>query len=248
MAIFRGPDIVRGGLIAYYDVASPRCVDASSTLDTNTRLNNLAGGTMQMQPHDTTNGNMSFVIDNGAYVYNQNGINAGSPGWKSTENQLRTDDFTFICWFKYTYGSSNQRSNNIYGGGFSGQTSFYLSPGGTSSSHGVLRYSDAGSTNNYSRTGAYGGNDNNWHQFAAIDSGPDGAHSTEVFIDGVSFGTTTSNGSYDTPDGSRQMVWGSWSITYGNFNGRSNCFMYYNRALTSTEVVHNYNVTKNRFQ
>ena len=51
MAIFRGPDIVRGVLIAYYDVASPRCVDASSTLDTNTRLNNLAGGTMQMQPH-----------------------------------------------------------------------------------------------------------------------------------------------------------------------------------------------------
>lgn len=248
MGFNRGPKIVTDGLVAYFDVASTRCVDASQGLTSSTRLKNLAGGDLEMVPYDTTNSNMSFVIDNGNYVYDQNGINGGYPGWYGSINQARTDDFTFICWFKYTYGSSNQRSNNIYGGGFSGRTSFYLSPGGTSSSHGVLRYSDAGSANAYSRTGAYGGNDNTWHQFAAVDSGPDGAHSTEVFIDGVSKGTTTSNASFDTPDGTGQFTWGSWSLTYGNMNARSNCYMYYNRALSDNEILQNYNTIKNRFQ
>ena len=248
MGFYRGPNIVRDGLVAYYDVASTRCVDASTTITTNTRLNNLAGGTMQMIPYDITNSNMSFVIDNGNYVYNQNGINGGYPGWYSSITQSRTDNYTFICWFKYTYGASNQRSNNIYGGGFNSRTSWYLSPSGTSISHGVLRYSNGGSADYYSLTGAYGGNDNTWHQFAAVDTGPDGAHTTEVFIDGVSKGSVTSNTNYDTPHGSGQMVWGSWSNTYGNFNGKSNCFMYYNRALDSSEIVHNYNVTKSRFQ
>ena len=247
MGFYRGPNIVREGLVAYYDVASSRCVDASQPIDANTRLNNLAGSTVQMQPYDISNSNMSFVLENGSYVYNQNGINGGYPGWYSTELQSRTDNYTFICWFKYTYGSSNQRANNIYGGGFSGRTSFYLSPSGTSSSHGVLRYSDAGSANAYSLTDNFGGNDNQWHMFAAVDTGGDGAHSTELFIDAISKGTATSNTSYDTPDGNAQFTWGSWSITYGNFNGRSNCFMYYDRALSADEIMQNYKTISNRF-
>jgi hypothetical protein len=249
MAFNYSPKIPTNGLVAYFDVSNPKCIDASQAITTNTRLNNLVGGgSLQMRPYDVTNDNMTFVIDKGNYVYNQNGINSGYPCWYSTENVTRTDDFTFTCWFKYNYGSSNQRSNNIYGGGFNGRTSFYLSPGGTSSSHGVLRYSDVGGTNGYSVISNWGGNDGSWHQFTAVDSGGDGAHNTKVYIDGVYKGQGTSNASYDTPDGTGQMTWGSWSNTYGNFNGRSNCYAYYNRALTADEVLDAYNATKSRFQ
>jgi len=253
MATAYSPKIVTDGLLAYFDVNNPKCVDASQTIDTNTRLKNLVrgGSTIEMQSRTETAsyGNMSFVKEGGIYVYDQNGINGGEPGWKSTLNYPRVDDFTFICWFKYNYGSEYQRSDNIYGGGFSGRTSFYLSPGGTSSSHGALRYSDAGSANAY---GVYlpasaGGNDGFWHMFAAVDSGGDGDHTTKVYIDGILKGSGTSNASYDTPDGTGRFTWGSWSETYGNMNARSNCYSYYERALTDKEIMQNYIALKDRF-
>jgi len=249
MAAEGGPNISEDGLTVYFDVSNPKCVDASQTVDTNTRLNNLAGGTLKMSPYDTTNGNMSFVLENGNYVYNQNGINGGDPGWVSTVYPTRVDDYTFICWFKYTYGNGNQRAENIYGGGFNGQTSFYLSPGGTSAYHGALRYSDASSANSYQVYGTgHGGNDGNWHMFTTTDTGGDGNQTTKLYIDGILKQTVQSNASHDTPDGTRQMTWGSWSAGYGNFNGRSNCYMYYERTLSDDEVLGIYNATKNRFQ
>lgn len=246
------PKIVTDGLVAYFDVNNPKCVDASQTIDTNTRLKNLVRGgsaiEMQSRTETASYGNMSFVKEGGIYVYDQNGINGGEPGWKSTITHTHVDDYTFICWFKYNYGSGNQRTDNIYGGGFSGKISFYLSPGGTSSSHGVLRYSQAGSANAYSVTSSSnGGNDGSWHMFAAVDSGGDGDHTTKVYIDGILKQTGTSNASYDTPDGTGIFTWGSWSETYGNMNARSNCYSYYERALTDEEIMQNYMAFKSRF-
>jgi len=241
-----GPSLTNQNLVAYFDVANPKCIDASQTIVAGTRLQNLAGGDPEMYPYDSL-ANMSFVLENGKYIYNQNGVNGGDPGWLSTVNVSRSDSYTFVCWFKFTYGTGNQRAENIYGGGFQSETSFVISWGGTSSSHGVLRYSDAGGTNSYSAAGAHGGNDNNWHQFASTDEGGDGNQTTKVYIDGVLKQTATSNASHDTPDGSARMTWGSWSGGYGNFNGRTNCYMYYDRVLSAQEIANLYNATKGRF-
>ena len=48
-------------------------------------------------------------------------------------------------------------------------------------------------------------------------------------------------------DGTDTMIWGSWSGTYGNFNGRTNCFMYYERVLSDSEMLNIYNGMKRRF-
>ena len=242
-----GPNITNQNLVAYFDVTNEKCIDATQTIDANTRLNNLAGGDPIMYPYDSY-ANMSFVQENGNYVYNQNGVNGGDPGWLSTVSIARSDSYSFVAWFKFTYGTGNQRAENIYGGGFQSETSFVISWGGTSSSHGVLRYSDAGGTNSYSDANAYGGNDNNWHMFASTDEGGDGNQNTKFYIDGILKGNSTSNGSHDTPDGSARMTWGSWSGGYGNYNGRTNCYMYYDRVLSAQEIVDLYNATKNRFQ
>ena len=154
----------------------------------------------------------------------------------------------FVCWFKFNYGLDYQRAQNIYGGGFSAQTSFVISWGGTSASHGVLRYPETGTDHNYNRTADYGGNDGNWHMFASTDTGGDGAQSTTVYIDGVSQGTTTSNASYDTPDTATRLTWGSWNVTYGNMGGKTNCYMYYERVLSASEILQIYNQMKGRFQ
>lgn len=268
MAFKRGPQIVTNGLVTYFDVANPKCIDATQTIDTNTRLNNLAGGSLQLEPHDTSNGNMTFVLDNGNYVYNQDGLtgiadvtqqptdNDPDPGWKSTENLNRVDDYTFIGWFKYVYGANygdEQRRENIYGGGFKSRTSFFLSDSGVGNFNGLLRHSDVGSENSYSVGGysesdpSFNGNDGNWHMFASTDTGGDGNQTTKFYLDGILKTTKTSNASYDTPDGASQMVWGSWNTSYGNFTGKSNCFMYYERVLSDAEILQNYNALKHKF-
>ena len=148
MAIAYNPKIPKNQLVFLFDISNPKCVDATQTIDANTRLNNLAGGSLQLQSEQTVSGSlgdMSFVKDGKLYVYNQVGTNASNyPGWKGTETVTAVDDYSFVGWYKYEIGSSNQRANNIYGGGFRGRTSFYLSPGGTSNKSGALRYSEAG--------------------------------------------------------------------------------------------------------
>lgn len=243
--------IVTEGLAVFLDVNNPDCVQANrnTTITSGVRLRNLMDPTFEFAPNDVTNNNMLFEIDNGRYVYRQIGTNGGSPDWYATTVRERRDNYSFNVWFKYNYGGGTQRANNIYGGGFRSRTSFYLSPGGTSSFHGALRYSDAGGANGYSSgTSTVTGNDGNWHMFTAVDTGGDGAHNTKVYIDGNNVSNTNSNGSHDTPDGDGTMCWGSWSGGYGNMNARSNLYMYYeNKVLTQEEIRQNYEATRHLF-
>jgi len=251
MGIVYNTNVVRDGLVFMFDVSNPKCVDATQTIDANTRLKNLAGGSLQLQPEQTsagTLGDMSFVKDGELYVYDQIGTDGSTfPGWKGTENVTAVDDYSFIAWYKYQIGSENQRNNNIYGGGFRGRTSFYLSPSGTSVNSGVIRYSEPGSANALFVTGNHGTTDGNWHMFASRDFGPDGNHTTEVYIDGEFVQSGTSNASHDTVEGEEGVVWGNWSGTYGNMNGRTNLFMYYNRTLDATEIKQIFESTRDRY-
>lgn len=244
-----GVSVPTDNLKFYFDVNNSKCVDASAAITSSTTLTNLVDSSYTFAPSDTTSsglGAMSFTQDNGNYVYSQNAKVGGDPCWLGASIP-RVDNFTFICWFKAAYGTTTQRSENIYGGGFDGRTSFYLVPGGTSTYNGLLRYSDAGSTNSYSIGDSYGATDNNWHCWAAVDYGPDYYHKTDFYIDASYKGTATSNTSYDTPDGNAAPIWGSWTTTYGNFGGSTNLFMYYERTLTPAEIYNVYQNTRTRF-
>ena len=244
-----GVSVPTDNLKFYFDVNNPKCVNASAAITSSTTLTNLVDSSYTFAPYDTTSsglGAMSFTQDNGNYVYSQNAKVGGEPSWVGASIP-RVDEFTFICWYKLAYGTATQRSENIYGGGFSGRTSFYLVPGGTSTYNGVLRYSDASSTNSYSAGSSYGATDNNWHCWAAVDYGPDGYHKTDFYIDGAFKITGTSNTSFDTPDGNGTPIWSAWTETYGNFGGSTNLFMYYEKALTAAEIYNVYQNTRTRF-
>lgn len=273
MAFSFSPKIVTNGLVAYYDVNNPKCVDTSQSITADTRLNNLAKNSTfpQLRPNtsggnDPSDGNMTFVLDNGHYVYDQDGVtgfgNNAFPSWKGVSSSRRVDDYTFMGWYKFLTNPDNTASVhqrhgvNIYGGGFESRTSFYLSVQGFGNKQGVLRYSNNGNSNeNYTVNNTHGANDNEWHMFASTDTGGDSAQITKLYIDGVhvqtrNLSTHPTTDPHPTPktDGrSPLIVWGGWSPTYGNFTGRTNCFGYYERVLSDAEILQNYNALKPRF-
>ena len=247
-----GSNIVLDGLAVFIDPNNSKCVDATQTITTGTRLSNLVTkgsifGSMQFQPNvsGTTNGNMSFTQEpNGDWVYDQVSVNGGEPGWVSSASYSKLTSFSFSAWFKFQHGASFQRADNIYGGGWESNTAFYLSAGGTSSSHVILPTSTGGSI---SITSNYGASDGEWHQFTATDTGVDAAHVTKLYIDGE-FKTSSSSPSYVSSTAGSNMTWACWSPTYGNMGGKTGCYMYYhNKVLTDLEVRQNYEAQRGRF-
>ena len=245
-----GSGIPTRNLKVLLDVSNPNCVDVTQSITDATELNNLYGWTdIHFKPFISDTSGMSYVLDanTGNYNYAQVGTGTLDSGWVSNVDLPMTTNYTFHCWFKFLPGAT-QRTENIYGGGFNGRTSFYLVPSGTSSSHGVLRYSDAGSSNSYSRTSSgWGGNDGNWHLFSSVDRGTDGNKWTYFYVDGELKNAYERSVAHDIPDGLKQMTWGSWSGSYGNFGGESNLYMYYDIDQTDDEVERVFQATRSRF-
>ena len=251
--------IITDDLVLYIDVNNPKCVDASLDITSSTKLKNLAGGSysdIQLGVYDSgAVPEMQFVKDEQTdlWIYDQDGVSdtGENPGWISDANYSRTDDdnnYSFMCWYKYPFGNSTQRVQNIYGGGFQSKTSFVLTWSGTSSSRGILRYPNTSTTGSYSGTTTQFSDTEQWICFAATDKNIDGGtYETKRYFNGVLDGTSTANASFVAPTGDNKFTWGSWSGGYGAATMKSNLFMYYNRTLTAEEIMHNYLATKAKF-
>jgi len=252
MALHHNPRIVTNGLLVLLDVADARCNSKQTTgaLSSGHRLYNLADQSyLEYFYNDVgTEAHQSVYLQNGGPVLYHNAYDGTyhDTTWRGVTTSARHNDYTVISWFRFD--NTSQQSENIYGGGFTGQTSFYMSPGGTSESDGVLLYSDTGGTNAFS-TNPGGGNDDQWHMRAYTMTGPDiGVQTCKYYRDGVQISAANSNSSHDNPDGNNYMRWGSWTDAYGNLRGYLNGFMYYNRVLSASEILANYVATKARYQ
>jgi hypothetical protein len=243
--MYTGPHIVTNGLEVLLDVNNTKCVDPTQTLTgTGDTIKNLIDTSLTFYPYDYPN--MTFVLDNNLYVYEQNGINGGDPGWVSNSGINQVENYTFSCWVKYRIGLDYQRAENIYLGGFNSRSCFRLTSGGVTANSGILRFDHAGG-NSTAIDSNFGTYDNNWHQFTSVDTGGDGDHTIKFYLDGVYKTEVKTNETFIVPYGNNLLTWGSWSIGYGNFNGRSNYYMYYSRALSDKEVMQNYISTKYKF-
>ena len=253
MSFSTGPNIPRESLTALFDVSNPKCylsASADTGLPDGTKLYNLVRGTSidYLYNDQSTEAYQDIVAHNGSLVLRHNAFDGTNRDttWRADANITRVNDYTFVCWYKFD--NTGQQNENIYGGGFNGRTSFYMSPSVTSESHGVLNYSDAGGTNAFSTTADHGANDGNWHMRAFTTTGPDvGVTTTKFYVDGVLKQTGTSNSEHDNPDGDGLMRWGSWTGGYGNMEGDMNHFMYYEKVLTDAEILQIYNATKKRY-
>ena len=219
MGIARGPKIVTSGLLLALDAADKLSYPGSGTTWRNLASNNFNC--------TLTNGPTFSGANMGSIVYD----GADDSG---TCNLVTSDanNVTMEAWFKATtlpgslilYNGNSATSGYGFTHGACGATSttLYVFFGGLNCN--VVSY--AGMTTNV------------WYQ-AVYTRTTTPSTSNILYINGISRSTNTSS----NPNAPA----GSTLIGHSAFNGNISIARIYNRALTATEVLQNYNATKNRY-
>jgi hypothetical protein len=227
------PRIISNGLTVYLDAANTRSY-AGSGFTVNPLVGGI-GGTLVNGIGFSSQNNGSFFYD-GSDDYFRFPLNffvhdSGSP-------------FTISVWFKTATSGMifGQENGATPGAGGGWVPAIYVD------TNGKIRTSCfwGGSTTNQSTSSA-SVNDNLWHQITVTFE----SNSHKSFLDGILFDTISKAQSFYSLTyyyylGSGKNA--SWPNT-GNMtlSGNISNFLFYNRALTSQEVLQNYNATKMRY-
>ena len=229
MGTYGGPDIVTDGLVFSVDAANKKSYPGSGTA-----WNDLSGNA---NTGTLTNG-PAFDSENSGNV-NFDGTNDYIILTSAITNSIYTVNF----WYKTggndgTYGYFTTDSSATSKG-------FAMSEGGTASitggalSYGNFYYYAQPTATKLTQTTLL--TTNTWYNIAAVFD--TSSNNIKVYINGVlDINQSISNIQTDV------VQIGRWNSGNANFiNGNMASFKIYNRALTSTEVVQNYNATKSRF-
>lgn len=139
-------------------------------------------------------------------------------------------EYSISVWVK---SNGPQSSENIYAGGWTSRISMRIASGGTSPVPGILIYnSTGGGTNSVSITSNDNVLDGDWHNIVATVSKD--TYQIKIYYDGVNVQNGTANDHLFW--GTTSLNIGSWSGTYGNFNGLIDEFQIFNRALSPEQI------------
>ena len=234
MGIARGPKIVTSGLLLALDAADKLSYPGSGTTWRDLSGNNF-NCTLTNGP-TFSGANMGSIVFDGTNDYVDT-VNTG------TTFQFANVTFTVSLWIK-----TSATSGVIISKGATASTAgwmFQFDSAGTVS--GTTKGSDG--TNTYNRTSTSTVNNNTWRNIVAVyttNTTTLASNTTSIYIDGVlSNGTGTLGGlvyatTTDTVQIGRRPTGAYWSGSVSNIQ-------IYNRSLTSTEILQNYNATKSRF-
>ena len=218
MGLDHSPLIVTDGLALYLDAGNTR-----SYLGSGNTAYDLSGS-----------GNTSALTNGPTYLSSNLGtfVLDGSNDYilvNSQANILSKTEYTKIA---YIYISNFSTVNNIISGGFSGQHAFWMF--GTDK----LNAGHNGAWNTV--VGATSLSLNTWY-FAAVTY----SNSTgwKLYLNGREDGTSATTTTFT---GNQEIVIGAFSSS-NNFTGRIASVQVYNRALSASEIVQNYNATKRRY-
>ena len=234
MGIARGPKIVTSGLLLALDAADKNSYAGSGTAwrDLSGNSNN---GTLTNGPTFSA-GNQGSIVFDGTNDYVDT-VNTG------TTFQFANVTFTVSLWIK-----TSATSGVIISKGATASTAgwlFQFNSEGTVS--GTTKGSDG--TNTYNRASTATVNNNTWRNIVSVyttNTTTLASNTTSIYIDGVlSNGTGTLGGAVnatttDTIQIGRRPTGAYWSGSVSNIQ-------IYNRALSATEILQNYNATKSRF-
>lgn len=220
MGIARGPKIVTSGLLLALDAADKLSYPGSGTTWRNLASNNFNC--------TLTNGPTFSGANMGSIVYDGADDSATCSLVTSDANNV-----TMESWFKATTLPGDR--GLIYNG--NGGSSGYGLQFGACGTAGTTLYVFFGGLN--CNVVSYGTLvTNTWYQ-AVYTRTTTPSISNILYINGISRSTnTTSNPNAPA---------GSTLIGHSAFNGNISIARIYNRALTATEVLQNYNATKNRY-
>jgi hypothetical protein len=222
--MYTGPNIITNGLVLSLDAANIKSYPGSGTVWRDLSGNNNSG--------TLTNGPTFSSANGGSIVFNgtNNYINLGNT------NSLKPSTITLSAWIKTSvtasYKSVIEKDKSPWI-----STALHLS-------NGVPTFF-IGYTNSppYSVSIGYNQNvsDGNWHQIV----GTYDNSNLRLYIDGIEVASSGSNVSILYSNANFMIGFHSENFSY--FNGLIPNAMVYNRALTASEVLQNYNATKGRF-
>lgn len=242
MGLIHSPSIVTDSLALYVDAANAKSYPGSGTtctdLSGNGRTTTLNAG----PTYNSQNGGQ-FVLD-GVDDY----LSFASPS-----PMAGTSLFTFEIWINFTtisgnFGSTNKAAMLLAGGtsfGTGQPEMFVLSSDNTSTTPNIINFGRGGG----GTTGTCQFNvsslitNGNWYQIVLV---RDSASSQVVYINGKSIGTGTVSTSFT--DGQTDIGGLHGNSGYSGFTaGKVANVKIYNRALTSNEVLQNFNALRGRF-
>jgi len=234
MATKYSPKTVTDGLLLSFDAANTKSYPRSGTTWTDLSGNNYTG-TLTNGPTFNA-GNLGSIVFDGTNNYVDT-VNTG------TTFQFANVTFTVSLWIK-----TSATSGVIISKGATASTAgwmFQFDSAGTVS--GTTKGSDG--TNTYNRASTATVNNNTWRNIVAVyttNTTTLGSNTTSIYIDGVlSNGTGTLGGlvyatTTDTIQIGRRPTGAYWSGSVSNIQ-------IYNRELTASEILQNYNAVKSRF-
>lgn len=219
MAISRGPKVVTSGLSLYLDAANSSSYPGSGTTWTDISGNNRNGALTNGPTFNSSNGG-SIVFD---------GTN-DFVSVASDANILSTTAYTKTVWF---YVTSFSTDNNLISAGSSGQHALWL----------------------FTSNKLNAGHNGNWNTVVSTTT----LVLNRWYFGSVTFNNTSGwvlylNGVQESTSVSTTTFTGTGTISIGSYQNLGNYFTgriatatVYNRVLSSSEILQNYNATKSRF-
>ena len=224
MALNHNPGIVLNGLLTYLDAGNPASY-------TGTTWRNLISTSYNATLDTAPTFNSA---NRGSLVYN--GTNS-----RTTITRMVSTDFSLCCWFKTTSTNGTGTDNWWRGGPLvdaeigGATTDFGLSIGNGRVMLGI----GSPDTTIRSPTSL---NDGIWHYAVGTRISSSGA--IALYIDGVSVATGTARTGALT---AQPTIFTGTGYNAANFAGNISIIQIYDKALTLTEVVQNYNAIKGRY-
>ena len=219
MAFNRGPKIVTQGLVLALDAASKNSYPGSGTTWKDLSGNNNTGTLVNGPTFSSANG--------GSLIFN------GTNQYVTDTISIASSPFTIICW---VYPNVTPASNTVFsvGTGTGTRLALHLRMV-TNTSFLFGMYADDLSATVTGVTGV-------WNCLAVtLTSG----FVQSVYQNGI-FNTSRTAGGYYI--GNTTCNIGRWAMSSAEYvNGNIPIVQLYNRALSATEVLQNYNATKSRF-
>ena len=233
MAFNYSPKVITDGLVLYLDAANPKSYPGSGT----------AWG-------DISRGGNNGTLTNGPTFNSANGgsiVFDGVDDWTSFGNILNTgtNDFTISAWVKSTSTAVGNNNGIVY----KRATGFSTSPGyRLNMPNGAFNLYIADGVNfNTLSTVSPSFNNGNWYNVVGIAIR---TQKLQIFVNGQ-LNIETASTLATSIDTSTNFAVGalntSGTSTFHRFLGNISNVSVYNRALSATEVLQNYNATKTRF-
>jgi hypothetical protein len=238
MAQHWGPHIIADGLVVAMDAADK--VSYPDSLDA-TWINLVNNGSDNL----TLSGGYSFNSANGGY-HTLNGSTSGMGKINATLSFKDTNEGTIAAWVKYT-------STDGYIGAFQNQANRWLSVRPGSTYMGIYDYYPNGSRaiGSASTTAI---NNGVWHYIVRAKT--NGSTADKLYADGIPQSYSINDGAiadqwftdYSAPD-LEFLIGPRWANgSYGGFwTGSIAALHLYNRPLSASEVIHNFNAQRGRF-